>query len=80
MRAPTSPRARARPRGDAKKNAPPCRSGSPPFVALLSAGVPPGDDPRRESIDVPSLGDAKDLALRYADIVGDIEMDARALS
>ncbi|WP_437816460.1 YciI family protein [Sorangium sp. So ce1078] len=31
-------------------------------------------------VDVPSLGDAKDIALRYADIVGDIEMDARALS
>ncbi|WP_437969473.1 YciI family protein [Sorangium sp. So ce260] len=31
-------------------------------------------------VDVPSLDDAKDIALRYADIVGDIEMDARALS
>ncbi|WP_434046184.1 MULTISPECIES: YciI family protein [Sorangium] len=31
-------------------------------------------------VDVPSLSDAKDVALRYADFVGDIEMDARALS
>ncbi|WP_437319009.1 YciI family protein [Sorangium sp. So ce385] len=31
-------------------------------------------------VDVPSLDDAKDLALRYADVVGTIEMDIRALS
>ncbi|MDI3290685.1 YciI family protein [Polyangium sp. 15x6] len=31
-------------------------------------------------VDVPSLDDAKDLALRYADAMGNIEMDIRALS
>ncbi|WP_437782841.1 YciI family protein [Sorangium sp. So ce1097] len=30
-------------------------------------------------VDVPSLDDAKDLAIRYAEAVGDIEMDIRAL-
>lgn len=31
-------------------------------------------------VDVPSLDDAKDIALRYADVMGDITMDIRALS